>query len=90
MYRFSIHDFSDLFSDYSFNLSNSGAQVKIYRGSSLVATYNVPTNREGTLWTVFEMQGDNITPVNRMSYQSQPDGITNTMLPNKNSMPQPK
>jgi len=44
--------------------------VRVYRGSNLVASFNVPSNTGGTLWTVFEMNGDTITPINTMSYTS--------------------
>ena len=67
-YRYSVHDYSNRSSSSSTALSNSGAKVKAYRGSSLVATFNVPVNQGGTLWTVFEMSGDTITPINTMSY----------------------
>lgn len=32
----------------------------------------VPANRGGTLWTVFELNGSTITPINTMSYESDP------------------
>jgi hypothetical protein len=35
-------------------MSQSGATVKVYIGSRLMATYNVPRNRMGTLWHVFD------------------------------------
>jgi len=70
VYRFSIHDFSNRSLSDSNALSNSGAQVRVYRGSNLVASFNVPSNTGGTLWTVFEMNGDTITPINTMSYTS--------------------
>ena len=72
VYRFSVHDYSNgslTEQDHSFALSNSGAQVRVFRGSNLVATFNVPVNQEGTLWTVFELTGDTITAINLMSYQ---------------------
>jgi hypothetical protein len=78
VYRFSVHDYTNRsagISYASFALSNSGAQVRVYRGSTLLATFNVPTNQEGTLWTVFEMSGDIVTPVNAMSYESIPGNI---------------
>lgn len=70
VYRYSVHDYTNIDSSSSIALSNSGAQVKVYRGSNLVATFNVPVNQEGTLWTVFELSGDTITPINTMSYES--------------------
>ena len=70
VYRFSVHDYTNSWRSNSTALSNSGAQVRVYRGSTLVATFNVPANQGGTLWTVFELNGDVITPVNAMSYES--------------------
>ena len=75
VYRFSVHDYTNRASSSTTALSNSFAQVKVYRGSNLVATFNVPPNREGTLWTVFELSGDRITSINNMSYESSPISI---------------
>ena len=61
-YRFSVHNYSG-----EVALSNSGAQVRVYRSSGLVATFNVPLGQAGTVWSVFEMNGNTITPVNSMS-----------------------
>lgn len=69
-YRFTVHDYSNGGSYNSTALSNSGAQVQVYRGSNLVATYNVPSDIVGTYWNVFEMNGDNITPINTVSNNS--------------------
>lgn len=56
-------------------LSKSGAQVKVYAGDTLLATYNVPYNVEGTLWHVFDYDAatDVLTPVNEMTYSRMPD-----------------
>ena len=75
VYRFSVHDYSNRGSTTSTALSNSQAQVRIYRGSNLVASFNVPFGQPGTLWTVFEMQGSTITPVNAMTFTSDPSSI---------------
>jgi len=75
IYRFSVHDYTNRYSSYSMDLSNSGAQVRIYGNTGLLAQFNIPPNREGTLWTVFEMSGETITPVNTFSYVSDPSGI---------------
>jgi hypothetical protein len=79
-YRYSVHDFTNRWSSYSTALSNSGAQVRVYRGSNLVETFNVPSNQEGTLWTVFELSGDAITPINTMSYESYSSDIQSVSL----------
>jgi len=76
-YRFSVHDYTNRSSTSSSALSNSGAQVRVYRGSDYVASFNVPTNQGGTLWTVFELSGDTISPINQLSYTSSPSGIQN-------------
>jgi uncharacterized protein YjdB len=51
--------------DYSGNgtFPASGAQVKVYQGDALVATFNAPTV-DGRDWTVFTLNGDTITTVN--------------------------
>lgn len=41
----------------------SGAQVKVYQGDGLVATFNAPTT-DGWNWTVFSLNGSTITPIN--------------------------
>ena len=76
IYRFSVHDYTNRNLITSYELSNSSAQVKVYNYSGLVATFNVPPNTEGTLWTVFEMNNGTITPINQMSYESNPDNVT--------------
>lgn len=79
MYRFSVHDYTNKSKSYSSSLSYSGAQVKVYRGSNqgsnLVAKFNVPAGEDGTLWTVFEMRGNNITSINSMSYESSSSSV---------------
>lgn len=94
VYRFSVHDYTNRGSASSTALSNSGAQVKVYSSAGLIATFNVPPNTEGTLWTVFEMSNNSITQVNNMTYEStasnvskgsyvNPDLILFKNLPNK-------
>lgn len=68
VYKFYVHDYSNGGSTNSTALSNSGAMVKVYRGNSVVATFNVPANQGGTVWTVFELNGDAITTINTLSY----------------------
>ena len=75
VYRYAVHDYSDRFSDDSWMLSQSGATVHVYRGDTLKATFSVPSDSPGTLWTVFTMYGDIITPVNTMSYESDPASV---------------
>lgn len=76
IYTYAIHDYSNKSSSYSTSMANSGAQVKVYRGAELLATYNVPANMDGTLWTVFtyDSKTKQITPINTMSYDSSSGG----------------
>lgn len=81
IYRFSVHDYTNRESSSSFALSNSSAQVRIYQSSGLVASFNVPPNTGGTLWAVFEMSGNTITPINAMSYVSNEDAVRKSANP---------
>lgn len=69
VYRYSVHDYTNRDATYSMALANSGAQVRVYRGATLIREFNVPSG-DGTLWTVFELDGASLTPVNVMSYES--------------------
>lgn len=70
VYRYSVHNYSNRSSSSSTALSTSGAKVSVLRGNTIVAEFNVPGNSAGTLWTVFEMNGDVITPINTMGYNN--------------------
>ena len=81
-YTYAVHDYTNRSSSYSTALSNSGAQIKVYKGAKLIATYNVPANKDGTLWTVFTYDGatGQITTVNTMTYDSSSGGsLLNTV-----------
>lgn len=69
-YSFYVHDYTNRYSSNSKAMSNSGAQVKLFSGDSLVATFNIPENREGTLWHVFDYDAatDEFKYVNEFSY----------------------
>jgi 5-hydroxyisourate hydrolase-like protein (transthyretin family) len=69
-YRYYVNDYDNMGSNPSTALSNSGAQVKVYQQSGLVATFNIPSNQGGTLWAVFTLNGTTITPVNTFSYDN--------------------
>jgi len=86
VYRFSVHDFTNGGSSYSTALSNSGAQVSIYSGDYHLATFNVPPSQGGTLWTVFEMDGDTIIPINTMFYESDPSVVRQSRAPDAELM----
>lgn len=71
-YVYAIHNYSNKSSSNSTALANSGAQVQVYRGSNLLMTYYVPSNKEGTLWTVFSYDSTTkrLTTIGDMSYES--------------------
>lgn len=78
VYRFSIHDYTNRNSSSSKAMSEAGAKVVVRKGETEVASFAIPTNREGTVWTVFELDGDTITPVNEFYYSSNPSGVAST------------
>jgi hypothetical protein len=67
VYTFYVHDYTNGGSTGSLALSNSSAQVRVYLGNTLAATYNVPASQTGTVWTVFQLNGSTLTPINTMS-----------------------
>lgn len=73
-YRYSVHDYTNRGSTSSNLLAGSSAQVSVFINDT-VQTFNVP-NDPGTLWTVFELNNSTITPINNMSYESNPGVIT--------------
>lgn len=74
IYSFYVHDYTNRKSKNSYELSNSGANVKVYSGVSLVANFNVPANTGGTFWHVFDYDAsiDTLKGVNVMSYNDDP------------------
>lgn len=69
--RYSVHDYSDRGDSQSGALSSSGARVQVFRGTALIATYNVPSG-QGDLWTVFTLDltdpnTPKLVPVNTIS-----------------------
>ena len=68
-YRYSVHDFSNAFSTGTSALAQSTARVQVFRNNGLIVDFNVP-NEPGTLWTVFELAGNEIIPINTMSFES--------------------
>ena len=56
VYRYYVHDFTNDGTNPSLAMSNSGAQVKVYNSSGLVATFNIPANQGGTIWEDIQTQ----------------------------------
>jgi len=69
IYRYSVQNYSAAGNGSAPNdltLSNSGGRVDVYIGNTLAQTFAVPAGA-GSLWTVFELNGTTITPVNSVS-----------------------
>ena len=69
MYRYSVQNYSAAGNGSNptdLTLSNSGGRVDVYVDNALVHTFSVPAGA-GSLWTVFEMNGTTITPVNTVT-----------------------
>jgi uncharacterized repeat protein (TIGR02543 family) len=82
--RYAVHNYTDRYADSSnseaSNLANSGAVVKVFKGSDLLKTYTVPTNQKGTLWTVFAVDNSgNISDINSVSYEEYPAQVLENM-----------
>lgn len=70
VFKYSVHDYTNRSSTNSNVLSMSGAVVRVYKGNDLITTYNVPQNKEGTVWHVFEITKDGIVSINEFEYNS--------------------
>ena len=76
IYHFYVHDYTNRYSTDSKAMSLSGAKVTVYVNGVYRDTFNVPTNVGGTIWTVFELNGNTITPINTMAYESDPSAVS--------------
>jgi Fe-S cluster biogenesis protein NfuA len=79
VYRFLVHDYSNRASQDSSALASSQARVRVFKGSSLMRTFDVP-NLDGTLWTVFQLDhdrdgDDGLLEINTMSYHEIPEQV---------------
>ncbi len=79
-YRYSVFDFSNQEFTESMHLTQSSATVKVYQGSILVATFNVPTDQTGTLWTVFELEVDEDNTVEIIPINSITEGASSSTI----------
>jgi Carboxypeptidase regulatory-like domain len=76
VYRYSVHDYTNSGDTTSAQfLAASGARVDLYINGLLARQFFVP-NAPGTLWTVFELNGTTITPINTMSFVANSGDVT--------------
>jgi PKD repeat protein len=80
VYRYSVHDFTNRASRTSTALSQSNASVTVFIGGDQVASFEVPKNRVGTVWTVFELEGRRVRPIDTLGLVSEPGDITRFAL----------
>jgi hypothetical protein len=81
VYRYSVHDFTNRGSNSSQKMANSSAKVEVYQGANLIRTFHVP-QKDGTLWTVFELDGRNIKAINTVEYVSDEKDVRSISLEN--------
>lgn len=77
IYRYSVHDFTNSAATPdapSSALAQSGARVEVFIGGTREAEF-FPPNQDGTLWTVFELQGSTVTAVDTMGYETDSGAI---------------
>ena len=60
-FRYYVHDYSNGGNPASGEMAKSGATVKVYKGTALLATYHVPTDMRGYIWEVFSYSDDGMT-----------------------------
>ncbi len=61
---YSVHDYSNGSNTNSKNLSLSNATIHIYSGNKLIKKYDVPKNKVGTFWHVFDITSNGIKSFN--------------------------
>lgn len=62
-YKYYVHRYAG-----SGSISTSGAQVKLYKGNTLIGTYNAPTDQgTGIYWTVFEITNGTVKNINKIA-----------------------
>lgn len=62
-YTYYVHHYAG-----SGSISTSGAQVKLYKGNTLIGTYNAPADQgTGIYWTVFEITNGTIRNINKIA-----------------------
>ncbi len=87
VYSFYVQDYTNLYEKDSKDMSYSGARVQVYSGSNRIATFNVPTNKIGNVWHVFDYDAgtNSIIPVNTFSGTNDTDTLRGTLKPNINN-----
>lgn len=71
LYKFYVCDFTNCSAgdEESDKMSKSSATVRVYGKDGLIQTFNVPVNRNGVIWEVFEIRDGKVIP-NQRYYDS--------------------
>lgn len=70
-YVFSIHDYTNRANRNCDKMAQSGAKVTVYREDAEIASFSVP-DADGTVWTVFSVRDEVLTPINQTGYCEDP------------------
>lgn len=62
-----VYDYSNDGNSNSMALSYSSAKVAVYKGNTLLTSYNVPVGYNGTKWDVFTINNGVLTTINTIS-----------------------
>jgi hypothetical protein len=74
-YTFYIHDYTNRGASISSEMAKSGAVVKVYlAGVETPYVFNAPTE-PGTLWKVFSVTNGQLTPINEVGYEVEPERV---------------
>ena len=65
-YTYMVHNYSAAYHD-DIPITSSNAHIVVYSGNRQIASYNAPTSGTGNMWTVFSINGNNITSINTIS-----------------------
>ena len=89
--RYAVHDYTNRGSTSSTALSYSNAVVRLFKGSQLLRTFQVPTGYGGTEWDMFELDSNGrITTINTMTYADDPlDVLSNGISAHSDREPAP-
>jgi uncharacterized protein YfaP (DUF2135 family) len=66
-YEFYVHNFSEMHKSNAVGLSRSKASVKVYSSTGLQKVYEVPADKTGLIWRVFQIINAKIVDVNEMT-----------------------
>lgn len=73
-YKYYVYDYSNYSYASSYQMSNSGATVRVYGAEGLMQTFHIVKDKKAITWEVFHIVNGNIVPVNHYGGESMIDG----------------